>query len=140
VRHFLTKPVDKNSLVFVLKKMIKELDEAENAKDFIVAREKGNQIKIPISRISKIEIEGNYSTVVTATGKRYVLKASLAKVHGKLDQQQFVRCHRSTVVNFDYASSLDNARNKLILKNGEEISLGNRFRSKVKKMFNDMQI
>jgi len=140
VKHYLTKPVDNSSLLFVFKKLIKELDESEISGKHLVVRERGTQIKIPYGKVLKIEIEGNYTTVLLQNGKRYILKSSLSKIQEKLDPSRFVRCHRSTVVNFDFVRGLDSSNNKLYLRNGTEIPIGNRFRSDIKRIFRDLEL
>jgi len=137
VRHYLTKPVDRTTLRFVFGKLINELRESENSKDLLLVKDRGNLIKIPHRRILKIEIDGNYSLVFVESGKRYVIKSSLTKVQEQLDSEKFVRCHRSTLINFDFVKELDLVRNKLILRIGEEVSVGNRFRTEVKNHFKD---
>ena len=139
VRHYLTKPVDSSSLDFVFRKMIKELDEGKKQEDILVVRDKGSLIKVPCGSILKLEIDGNYVTVELFKGKRYILKSSLLKIQARLDAKKFVRCHRSTIVNFDYVTGLDTNRKKLLLRNMDEVSVGNRFQSSIKNLFRDQK-
>ena len=139
VDYFLTKPIDDVSLNFIFRKLIKKIEDSQYDDSQLVVKEKGRLIKIPYSNVVKMEIDGNYTTVVLDNGKKYVLKLSLLKVHEKLDPNVFLRCHRSTVVNFSFVTSLDVANNKFILKSGEEIAIGNRFRRIARKKFSDIQ-
>ena len=135
VKAFISKPLDKPSLSYQIKKLIKELKKIDSANNFLMIKEKRSLIKVPLTEIYKLEIEGNYSYVYLNSNKRYVIKLSLKKMREQLGSELFIRCHRSTVVNKSYIQSIDFEENRINLKNGKHLDLGARYKSDVKKMF-----
>lgn len=131
---FLKKPIDSTELEFAIQKIISSIEDEGND-SYIIIKEKGSQIKVPQRSIVKILIEGNYSTIVLDSAKRFVLKSSLKNVLDRLDENKFFRCHRSTVVNFKYVIKFDSIQNKIVLSTDEELSVGVRYRSQVRKLF-----
>lgn len=132
---FLSKPLDKSSLTFQVKKLKKELLEKERKNSNLIIKNKKNYIKIPYSEIVRIEIEGNYSFIYITSNKRYVLKISLKKITEKLDPKVFIRCHRSTIVNLEHIKSLDIISNKAVLSTADEVDIGSKFKAALKTAF-----
>ena len=136
VKAFLSKPIDKASLSFHIRKLIKEIN--QNKEDnYITIKEKSNLIKVPHNDIYKIEIDRNYSSVFLVNKKKYVLRLSLKKLVGGLNEEKFLRCHRSTIVNIDFINSIDILNNKMTLSNNEVIELGNKFKAQIKNAFSN---
>lgn len=54
---------------------------------------------VPVEAIVAIEAEGDYSRLTTRRGRRYLLLKSMKEWERRLPSQQFVRIHRSTIVN-----------------------------------------
>ena len=134
IKAFITKPIDKANLTFQIKKIIKEINQDEK-KNFITIKEKSNFIKVPYNQIYKIEIERNYSSIFLDGNKKYVIKFSLKKMMDILSDKKFIRCHRSTIVNLDFISSIDILNNLLKLRNNESVGLGNKYKTTVKEAF-----
>ncbi len=65
-------------------------------------------MKLDIETILWIEAFGDYIKIQT-TEKNYTVYATLKKLEEKLDPQKFVRVHRSFIVNFTKATSIDPA-------------------------------
>ncbi len=63
-------------------------------------------IKIPIDKIVRLEGDCNYTVVHTATNK-YISSRTLKHYEGILDEQYFVRIHKSHLVNILHAVGLD---------------------------------
>ena len=57
-------------------------------------------VSVPIAEISWVEADGAY-VVVHASGKRHVLRESLAEMLERLGGGRFARIHRSAIVNLD---------------------------------------
>jgi len=135
VKAFFSKPLDKAAFTYELKKLIKELSSQAASKKYLTAKDKGVVVRVPLHKIYKVVIDGNYSYVFTESGKKFVLKISLKKMLPLLDESEFIRCHRSTVVNKRFISQLDVSNSKLGLSNGEWVELGNKFKADVKQFF-----
>jgi len=134
VKAFISKPLDKASLTFQIKKLVKEIN-LRNDDNYLVIKDKRNLVKVPFNEIYKIEIERNYSFIYLASSKKYVVKLSLTKLMEQLDEKQFLKCHRSTVINIDYIDFLDVLNNKIVLSNKEELNIGSKFKASLKKAF-----
>jgi two-component system LytT family response regulator len=63
-------------------------------------RENGRVYFVPVASIDWIEADGNY-LILHAAGRTHRMRATLGAVADKLDPKQFVRVHRSAVVNVD---------------------------------------
>ena len=55
-------------------------------------------LPVAVADMEYLESDGNYVIVYTP-GHRHIVKQSLREFHSKLDQRQFIRVHRSFVVN-----------------------------------------
>jgi len=64
----------------------------------IAVPEKGHLIFVDVASIDHIEAEGNYARVFTGNGE-HLLRETLADLERRLDPREFVRIHRSTIVN-----------------------------------------
>lgn len=135
VKAFLSKPFDKASLTFQIRKLIRELEGSIDAIEHLIIKEKRNLVKVPFKEIYKITIEGNYSFIFLLSNKRFVVKLSLKKLMEQLDEKQFLRCHRSTVVNLNHIESIDLKGNKILLSNKMDIELGITYKSFIRKSF-----
>lgn len=132
---FITKPIDKATLTYQIKRMVKEIKSNNFKTNHLLVKEKRVMIKIPFHKISKIEIDGNYSYIFLASGKKYVLKISLKKLKEMLDPSKFLRCHRSTIVNLDFVDSLNLHESSLKLNNDIQIQIGAKYKGSIKKSF-----
>ncbi len=63
-------------------------------------------IKIPVDKIVRLEGDCNYTVVHTATNK-YISSRTLKHYEGILDEEYFVRIHKSHLVNIIHAVGLD---------------------------------
>ncbi len=132
VHAFMAKPIDKSAFTFQVKKLKRKLQTAKDQNSVLKIKDKKNLLKIPFEEISRIVIEGNYASIFLISGKRYVLKTSLKRLQMKLSQELFIQSHRSTIVNLKLIGRIDLNRNKVIMKCGAELELGNKFRNSVK--------
>ncbi len=97
----------------------------------IFARERGRIIPISVSTILRMEADGDYVHVHCAE-REYLITSTLSDVHARMDQDAFVRVHRSHVVNLDAVVAFEpweGSRLRLRLRNGETI-VASRGRSK----------
>lgn len=132
---FLSKPIDKPSLTYQVKKVIKDIKDKKFASQCLTVKDKRSLVKIPFREIVRLEIEGNYSFIFLRSGKRYIKKISLVKLMEQLDAKKFIRCHRSTIVNVEYIVSLDIHSSSLNLIDQVVVPIGANYKSKVKKEF-----
>jgi DNA-binding LytR/AlgR family response regulator len=97
-----------------------------HAEDFYVKF--GSQLKkIHLDDILWVEVDGRYSLIKTADGKKTLVNTPLRETVLKLPQNKFIRIHKSFVVNLDKVSSVD-VGNDIALIAGEEIPIGRNFK------------
>jgi two-component system, LytTR family, response regulator len=93
---------------------------------------------IKISSITFIEPVGNYSRIVTSEGKRCLVLKTLKQWQEELPNDNFVRIHRSSIVNIDHVDHIEresNALHKAFLKNfPEPLDVSRRYAKRLKSM------
>jgi two-component system LytT family response regulator len=124
---YLLKPVNPERLKIaierVIKKEKKQKKEAKNYEysDSIYVRLNNYASRfIKISSIKLIEPIGNYSRIVTSEGKRCLVLKTLKQWQEELPDNNFVRIHRSSIVNIEHVDHIEkksNARHMAFLKN-----------------------
>lgn len=130
---FFSKPLDKAAFAYNVRQLISDAkDDAE--KDFITVKDKNFHIKIPCKEIQWLEIDGNYTSIVLTSSKRYIQKQSLRKFLDILGDS-FKQVHRSYLVNIYYVKSIDVLANTLELRNGQSIPIGSKFKADTVKLF-----
>src|SRR5215470_11227140 len=74
--------------------------------DRILIRDGANVHVIPLSKIDYVEAQDDYVSF-RSEGKRYLKQQTLADVESALDPSQFVRIHRSYILNIDRLAKLE---------------------------------
>jgi two-component system LytT family response regulator len=128
---YLVKPVEPGRLASSIDRLQKSKNPISVRNAAEIAREKmyqealtriqirtGNEIRfLPVQEIVFFEAEDYYSAVNTADG-RYLIRYSLSELELRLIPEQFVRIHRSCIVNISRIKKL-----RATLKNGSQIIL-----------------
>ncbi len=97
----------------------------------LVARQGGATHVIPVEQIEYIEGADYYVRVHTAAGS-HMVRMSLTRLEKRLDQQKFVRVHRSIIVNAARISKIiPHADLGVVLDSGIELPLSRRLRPRV---------
>jgi two-component system, LytTR family, response regulator len=142
---YLLKPLNplrlKESIERVLKseKSIKNAGKSYDYSDSIYVRLNNYATRfIRISSIIFIEPVGNYSRIVTSEGKRCLVLKTLKKWQEELPDDNFVRIHRSSIVNIEHVDHIEkesNALHKAFLKNfPEPLEVSRRYAKRLKSM------
>jgi two-component system, LytTR family, response regulator LytT len=93
---YITKPVKKMDVYAAITIAIKNLEIPEEK--LLIFKDGHAIVKLSIDEIFYAKGEGNYIDIVTA-GKKYTIRNSLDWFMGNMPEDQFVRIHRSYVVN-----------------------------------------
>jgi two-component system LytT family response regulator len=96
----------------------------------IVVHERGRSLIVPIADVQRLSASGNYVEVHTAA-RRYLVRATLARLAQRLDPAQFLRVHRSHLVRADFIAEIApwaHGDLRLTLKDGSEMMLSRRYR------------
>lgn len=92
----------------------------DNKSMFIRAR--GRLEKIEKQDILYVESDKKYCTIITKT-KKYVLRTALKNLYEQLKDNNFIRIHRSYLINKNHITHID-TQNQNILIGEKEISIG----------------
>jgi len=71
----------------------------------LFVRDRANIIPVRVRDVLRFEADGDYVAVITA-GRRYLVYVNLADLSSRLDSAQFVRVHRSHIVNLDSVAAV----------------------------------
>ena len=142
---YLLKPVNperlKVSIERVIKSEKKQKSEAKSYEysDSIYVRLNNYASRfIKISSISFIEPVGNYSKIVTNEGKHCLVLKTLKQWQEELPDNNFVRIHRSSIVNIEHVERIEkksNAQHRAYLKNVlEPLEVSRRYAKNLKSL------
>ena len=97
-----------------------------------VCESKGDIKNIPIDNISHFEISNRIATVFYCN-EQFEFYSTLDKILEKLDIHDFVRCHRSFLVNMKYIKSIK--KDCLLTTDNHNIPIGKSYSEEMKKKF-----
>lgn len=116
--------------------LLTELKERPKAKlpDRLVIKASGRVSFLKTAEIDWIESEGNY--VRLHVGKEtHLLRETLNQMEERLDSDQFLRIHRSTIVNFDRIKELQpwfHGEYRVLLQDSTQLLLSRKYREKLR--------
>ena len=114
--HYLMKPVKKEKLISVLDKAAENLKKKD--KHIIIPVDNEN-VKISLNKIQYIEVFSHKLLLVTEKGN-YEVKMPLYEINKSLSGD-FIKCHRSYIVNLSYVSKI--TKTEVILDSGKNLPL-----------------
>ena len=84
----------------------------------------GNRIlPVPLANLERVQGADDYITLHTV-GKEYLVSVRLSDIEGQLQAVNFLRIHRSHVINLEYVTSIepyDSSRVEVVMKSGARI-------------------
>jgi two-component system LytT family response regulator len=104
----------------------------------IVFKSRGRILFLSVSDLRWIGAEGNYVRLCTAT-ENHLLRETMAHVEERLDPREFLRVHRSFIVNLKYVKEVRrdaDGDSVVVMDNGQKVALGRSFRSSLKQQLN----
>jgi two-component system, LytTR family, response regulator len=99
----------------------------------LAVRSGGRILFLKAVDIDWVEASGNYVTLHAGTDS-HMLRTGMNALEPKLDPEQFVRIHRSTIVNLDRVRQMQpwfRGEQILVLKDGTQLNVGRAFRGKL---------
>jgi two-component system LytT family response regulator len=102
--------------------------------DILAIKDAGEVSRVPVKDILWIDAAGDYMCVHTDT-TTHILRKTMKQLEEILDPKQFVRSHRSTIVNKNYVDkfcSQLNGEYYLVMSNGKELKVSRSYKEKVK--------
>ena len=127
---YLLKPIGFSRFVKATNKAIDSISmsqikgDAANASDFLMLRVDKKVIKVFIKDITHIESDWNYVHVHTTTSKMMVL-STMKGIEEKLSAYNFIRIHKSFIINFDFFESLEG---NLVQVNGNKLIVSRNYK------------
>lgn len=130
--HYLLKPVNKEKLFAVLDKLQKNRERNENEEKLLFQTEEGS-LSLAVSKIWYVEAYGHQSILYTQD-EDYVLKQNISAVEKLLEgKKEFIRCHRSYLVNLLNISAI--VKNEIILDNKKRLPVSRNLSKEVNTAF-----
>ena len=155
---YLLKPVDVERLQAVIMRMLARQDrkelEVENStlraalaaanldqlagksefKQILAIKDRGQTIRIEVAAIDWVEAAGDYMCV-HADGETHVLRSTMQRLAAQLDPRQFIRVHRSALVNvavIKAITSFANGEYRLTFSTGDIVKTSRRYKQAVR--------
>ena len=126
---YLLKPVKKHECFDCLNKVF----QGRKAKKYYIVNDIEKTVKIPAAEIVYIKMFSHTATMVT-TGKEYALRKTISQLLTELDDNLFIKCHKSFIINIRHVESVSN-KNFVTMSNGEEIPLSKDIATQINDMF-----
>jgi two-component system, LytTR family, response regulator len=93
----------------------------------LIIPHKGRHLIVPVSDITSLEGEGNYSYLYTKDGKKYLVSRTLKSFAQILDSDTFIRIHKSSIINVNYLVEICVDPDRYVkLKCGREVAISRR--------------
>jgi two-component system LytT family response regulator len=102
-------------------------------RDRFVIRTDGRYIMLKPREIEFVEAAGNYLQLHVGD-KQFTVRETMSSVEARLDNQRFVRIHRSTLINLEYVKELEatfHGEYVITLRSGQRVTLSRTYRSKL---------
>lgn len=106
----------------------------EDYPQHIIIRTGSEIIRVDTNSIYSIEAAGDYMCFSCRGGKTYIVRKTMKKLQDELDPQQFIRIHRSNMVNRDSITTVTNDENGEVsvhLNNDQIFKVSRRYKNKV---------
>jgi len=142
---FLLKPYDTSRFLTAVAK-VRKSSRNEHSKvttlaetvrrDRFVIRTDGRYIMLKPREIEFVEAAGNYLQVHVGE-KQFTVRETMSSLETRLDNQRFVRIHRSTLINLDYIKELEatfHGEYVITLRSGQRVTLSRTYRSKLEQI------
>ncbi len=116
---------------------VEQEDVPEGMRRKLLIRDSGVVKIIPFDDIDWVDAAGDYMCV-HAQGHTHIVRSTLRDLLKKLDDKQFVRIHRSTVVNIARVvsmSSIQKGGSLLHLAEGQTLKVSRNYRESTRKLF-----
>jgi len=125
---YLVKPIDEKDLrvniELTLDKAIQSKAQSKEYPSVYYIKDRSRMTKVDTDNILYLEGSNNY-TIVHTLDKKYVISQTLKKVAESMNPKQFVRIHKSSIVNM---SKIDEIIDAQVVINNTKIAIGRTYR------------
>jgi len=105
---------------------------------YISVKDVGETTRIPVKDVIWVDAAGDYMCVHCEDGQTHILRKTMKQLENELDPKQFVRVHRSVLVNNSAVKkvlTLSSGEYVIQLSNEHEIRVSRSYREKVRALF-----
>ena len=123
------------------KKLRALLERLRHGTSELVIRDRGRALRIPVTEIDWIQAEDNYVRI-RAGGRTHLMRERIGALERSLDPAQFIRIHRSAIVNIQRARELRHSLrggHVLVLDTGEKLRVSRAYRRTVSDVFSRLE-
>src|SRR5882757_7022986 len=120
-------------LTAVLNGLRNSTEESKSYPTRFLVKDGEKEILLPVEKIGWIEAAAYYCCLHT-NGRRYMLRETITDLSDKLNPRQFVRIHRSSIVNLDQIREIyreGNADGSVVLMDGHKLRMSKAGRQKL---------
>ena len=113
-----------------MEELLRRLEERRRYPSRFLVKSRGRTIFLKVEEIDWIEAAANYAELHSGS-RSYLLRETMNELEEKLDPRQFVRVHRSHIVNLDRIREIQPwSRNDfvIVLENGTQVRMSRRYR------------
>lgn len=126
---FLVKPIEPSRFFKSIEKVRRRLTEAPDPiEPYFYIWENKTYVQINYRDVLYIKADGNFVQIVTSD-QMYMPTGTITKLEEKLKADVFLRVHRSYLVHRGAIAKV--TKNDVILRGGQEIPIGDQYRSKI---------
>ena len=93
------------------------------AEKYVKVLQGHSMMKVPVMDILFIKSESNYSRIYLKNGGQYFMGKTLKSWVQEITEENFIRCHRSYLVNQKEIVEINRCDNYFLISNGEHISI-----------------
>lgn len=145
---YLVKPVGQESLALAMSRVrelvavrsdaemnafLEQLQQRTAFMHHVAVKTKGQLRLVPVDQIDWFESAGNYVRLHVA-GERFLLRQTMSGLEEKLDPKEFVRIHRTAIVNLKRIQALrpaSHGEHVVILRDGTQLVLSRIYRERI---------
>ncbi len=129
-----------NNCEEILKKIANgETPEEKRFSESLAVKEQGEIVRVPTNSIEWIDAAGDYMCLHCTDGKTHILRKTMKELEQMLDPHDFIRVHRSAIVNSHQIQKLvtqTSGEYVVVLNNEQELKVSRSYRDKVKSVIN----
>lgn len=147
---YLQKPISPLHLISAVEKMRQNISSGDitlkinalinnlssSQKKKIVLKTFDKIYSVSAGEISRLESEGNYTTVHLADSKKITVSRLLKEFDELLAPEGFVRSHQSHLINLDFFYCFEKTTSTIVMKDGSKIPVSSRKKEQILSMLN----
>lgn len=126
--------ISSGDITLKINALINNLSSAQKKK--IVLKTFDKIYSVSAGEISRLESEGNYTTVYLTDSKKITVSRLLKEFDELLTSEGFVRSHQSHLINLDFFYCFEKTTNTIVMKDGSKIPVSSRKKEQILSMLN----